>query len=239
MTIDPKQERKSEETPEAASARQEEQAVRTHEERATGQGLPQPKGTGQERRKDQDRRTDGALRTDQDRGTDQDRRTDPLSQERSGAAAGQQAGRVRTPEVREDVKSLHAREPQEAARPVRDPGTASDSTPEHKVPGQRGQDASARLLPKGETEKLTQRLQEALNTFVDEPRRSVEEAASVLEDAAEHLTSALSERHRSLRAGWDGNSTADKSGSAGSSDTEDLRLALQTYREVTERLLKL
>ncbi|MFJ4919450.1 hypothetical protein [Streptomyces sp. NPDC088725] len=101
---------------------------------------------------------------------------------------------------------------------------------------------TGRLIPQHESDELTHRLQEALTTFVDEPRHSVEEAAGVLEEAAKRLSTVLAERPRSLRASWDGNAktgSGDKAGAKeGTSDTENLRLALQSYREVTERLLR-
>ncbi|WP_405986230.1 hypothetical protein [Streptomyces sp. NBC_00872] len=104
-----------------------------------------------------------------------------------------------------------------------------------------------RLLSQDESERLALRLQDALSTFVDGPRRSVEEAAGVLDEAAERLTTALAERPRSLRAQWEGGEpgagkrTTDnvKDGAADGSDTEKLRLTLQSYREFTERLLRI
>ncbi|GAA1169866.1 hypothetical protein GCM10009654_28960 [Streptomyces hebeiensis] len=90
-----------------------------------------------------------------------------------------------------------------------------------------------RLFPEGESDQLALRLQEALHHFVDGPRRSVEEAAGVLEEATERLTHALAERPRTLRAGWDNGGDG-----AAPADTERLRVALQSYREVTERLLR-
>jgi hypothetical protein len=105
-----------------------------------------------------------------------------------------------------------------------------------------GVTTDTRLLPQEESDKLAHRLQEALGSFVDGPRRSVEEAAGVLEEATEHITRVLAERRRTMRAGWDGKAGKDaKAGADGSdgSDTEDLRLALRSYREVTERLLEI
>ncbi|MET9480586.1 hypothetical protein [Streptomyces sp. NPDC006638] len=95
--------------------------------------------------------------------------------------------------------------------------------------------AKARFFPQDESDKLNQRLQDALSSFVDGPRRSVEEAAGVLEETAERLSKVLAERPRSLRADWDTSGQGDNGGK----DTEDLRLALQSYREVTERLLRI
>lgn len=107
------------------------------------------------------------------------------------------------------------------------PGRTPEATPAQ----------TPRLIPQSESDKLNVRLQEALSTFVDGPRRSVEEAADVLEEAVERLTTALSERPRALRDSWD--AKGGKSDGSTAADTEDLRLALRSYREVTERLLRI
>jgi hypothetical protein len=65
---------------------------------------------------------------------------------------------------------------------------------------------------------------------------AVEEADHVLEEVATRFTEAVKQRRRTLRTSWqsgDGGQT--KAVSAG--DTEQLRLALRDYRELTERLL--
>lgn len=94
-----------------------------------------------------------------------------------------------------------------------------------------GTSAEARLVPQGERDKLALRLQQAVNTFVDGPRRAVEEADSVFEEAARCLTDALAERRGSLRSAWAGKDRE--------AETEELRVALRTYREATERLLRM
>ncbi|MEU0954122.1 hypothetical protein ABZ353_17535 [Streptomyces niveus] len=145
--------------------------------------------------------------------------------------------------------------PATAARPEKDPfavpvqdpvhemearDTRTDSTPARETaPGRTPESAPAqtpRLIPQDECDKLNLRLQEALSTFIDGPRRSVEEAADVLEETAKRLTTALAERPRHLRDSWDAG--GGKNG-ASTADTEDLRLALRSYREVTERLLRI
>ncbi|MFD5780740.1 hypothetical protein ACFVWX_29345 [Streptomyces sp. NPDC058220] len=228
MTYDPKSDQKHEEIPEAAQAPKAPQAA------------PAPR-TGQ---------TGHTARTGQERAvmTPEAREVRELREEPATSGTS------------EAVKPLHTRqshdthEVREPAMPTRAPdavpgGTADKAratTPgttagkaSGKAPGHATDGANPRLFPQDESDKLTLRLQEALNTFVDGPRRSVEEAAGVLEEAAERLTSALAERPRSLRASWDGTSAGDKNRSADGSDTEDLRLALQSYREVTERLLRI
>jgi hypothetical protein len=63
--------------------------------------------------------------------------------------------------------------------------------------------------------------------FVDDPREAVSEAATLITDVASRLETAVRERQETLRARWDGNSRA---------DTEALRVTVQQYRHLLERL---
>ncbi|MGX1907998.1 hypothetical protein ACWIID_03925 [Streptomyces phaeochromogenes] len=110
--------------------------------------------------------------------------------------------------------------PAEPAHAPGEPGTSTPS-PDHKP--------VAELLPQGERDKLTLRLQQALNTFIDSPRQAVEEADSVFDEVTTRFTNTLTEQRRVLRSGWQGQDTE--------AQTEKLRLALRQYREITERLL--
>ncbi|MEU3383426.1 hypothetical protein [Streptomyces albidoflavus] len=94
-----------------------------------------------------------------------------------------------------------------------------DSTPEVPVFGA------------GEGERWSGRLREAVNGFVDRPREAVAEADEVFAELAGRVTEALAEQRRVLRSGWEE--------PAGEPDTERLRVALQSYREASERLLRL
>ncbi|MFE7760979.1 hypothetical protein [Streptomyces sp. NPDC057438] len=94
--------------------------------------------------------------------------------------------------------------------------------------------AGSSLLPHDENDKLTTRLQHAVGGFVDEPRSAVEEADQVLEEVTARFTDAMTRRRRTLRTSWE-----TPAGDRGSTDTEQLRLALRDYRELTERLLRL
>lgn len=148
----------------------------------------------------------------------------PLSEAESAAATAGSGG------------GAGARPARPTVRPATSAPTAPGRTPE-ATPAQ-----APRLIPQDECDKLNLRLQEALSTFIDGPRRSVEEAADVLEDAAKRLTAALAERPRALRDSWDPNgngSDTSATGTTGNADTEDLRLVLRSYREVTERLLRI
>lgn len=96
-----------------------------------------------------------------------------------------------------------------------------------------GRNTARQLIPQDERDKLTLRLQQSLGGFVDGPRHAVQEAAAVLDDTADRITATLAERRQSLRAGWHGEGDGD------AAETEELRVALRAYREVTERLLRL
>jgi hypothetical protein len=85
------------------------------------------------------------------------------------------------------------------------------------------------LLPSDEQDKIVQRLRHALNTFADTPLEALEEAESAYDEATAQLVNALAERRRVLRAGWQDRDPGTQS--------EELRLALRQYREVTQRLL--
>ncbi|MFJ4696514.1 hypothetical protein [Streptomyces sp. NPDC088766] len=94
------------------------------------------------------------------------------------------------------------------------------------------------LLPHDECDKLSERMRHAVAGFVDRPHDAVEEADQVLEELAARFTDAVNSRRRTLRGSWqlaDGK----KGAVAGTADTEQLRLALRDYRELTDRLLHL
>lgn len=145
----------------------------------------------------------------------------PLSEAESAAATAGSGGGVGARPARPTVRP--------ATSAPTAPGRAPEATPAQ----------APRLIPQDECDKLNLRLQEALSTFIDGPRRSVEEAADVLEDAAKRLTAALAERPRALRDSWDANGNGSDKSATGTADTEDLRLVLRSYREVTERLLRI
>ncbi|GAA1897747.1 hypothetical protein GCM10009837_20100 [Streptomyces durmitorensis] len=94
-----------------------------------------------------------------------------------------------------------------------------------------GQTPTEMLITQGDRDKMTMRLQQALSTFVENPHQAVQEADSVFEEAATHLTDVLTERRHTLRASWQGPGTE--------TQTEELRLALRQYQETTERLLRI
>ncbi|MFC5959906.1 hypothetical protein ACFP51_37645 [Streptomyces pratens] len=87
------------------------------------------------------------------------------------------------------------------------------------------------LLPAQERDRVSQLLRQALLDFADTPHEALEAAESAFDEVTAELTSALAERRRVLRAGWQ-----DQDAQA---QAEEFRHALRQYREITERLLRL
>ncbi|MFC8778804.1 hypothetical protein ACFTWR_06475 [Streptomyces nigra] len=85
------------------------------------------------------------------------------------------------------------------------------------------------LLPSDEQDKIAQHLRHALNIFAETPLEAPEVAESAYDEATAQLVNALAERRRVLRAGWQDRDPGTQS--------EELRLTLRQYREVTQRLL--
>lgn len=63
-------------------------------------------------------------------------------------------------------------------------------------------------------------------TFVDDPRASVEQAASLVDDRVEAFVMYVKDRQQALQSEWEGDDAG----------TEDLRMALQHYRALWNRL---
>lgn len=77
-------------------------------------------------------------------------------------------------------------------------------------------------------EALRSRWKEVQTTFVDEPRKAVEEADGLVASAMKRLAEVFAEERSNLEQQWDrGDSVS----------TEDLRIALQRYRTFFQRLL--
>ncbi|MFF8099453.1 hypothetical protein ACF07S_06655 [Streptomyces sp. NPDC016640] len=110
--------------------------------------------------------------------------------------------------------------------------TASGRTPEA---GSRT--SAGHLLPHDDTDQLSAQLRHAVAGFVDAPRDAVREADHVLQELTARFTDAVTERRRALRRSWQPSDT-EEGGKAQATDTEQLRLALQDYRELAERLLR-
>ena len=89
-------------------------------------------------------------------------------------------------------------------------------------------DESLPIFPSEDTERFRARWMEIQTHFVDEPRRSVEEADELVEKVTERLTSVFSQNREDLERQWTAGDEV---------STEDLRRTLQRYRGFFERLL--
>ncbi len=63
--------------------------------------------------------------------------------------------------------------------------------------------------------------------FVDEPRSAVEQADSLVAEAMQHITETFASERTKMQNQWN---------NGGNASTEDLRLALQQYRSLFNRL---
>jgi hypothetical protein len=85
------------------------------------------------------------------------------------------------------------------------------------------------LFQNSEAGEFHERWESIQTGFVDEPRRSVEQADNLVDEVVKRLSESFSNERASLERQWA--SGADKV------STEDLRLALRRYRSFFNRLL--
>jgi hypothetical protein len=84
------------------------------------------------------------------------------------------------------------------------------------------------LFAGDDAEQFRSRWQEVQTGFVDEPRKAVEDADSLVADLMKRLAESFSQERSNLEAQWDSGDDA---------STEDLRVAPQRYRSFFDRLL--
>jgi hypothetical protein len=123
---------------------------------------------------------------------------------------------VNRPEVAERPK------PPGAPEPARRPETAV-----RREPAREAQKADG-LFAEHDASNLRKRWSDIQTAFVDEPRRSVEQADSLVAEVMKRLAEGFANERGSLERQWD---RGDKL------TTEDLRVALQRYRAFFDRLL--
>jgi hypothetical protein len=111
------------------------------------------------------------------------------------------------------------------------PGAREEQAQSNAVAGttrDTGHEGGTPLFPSSELETLRTRWKEIQTTFVDEPRRAVEQADGLVASAMKRLAEVFAEERSKLEKQWDrGDSVS----------TEDLRVALQRYRSFFDRLL--
>jgi hypothetical protein len=92
------------------------------------------------------------------------------------------------------------------------------------------EDRSEPLFPADEVQDLRARWDSIQTGFVDEPRRAVEEADTLVATAMKQLAESFADERRALESQWDRGDDV---------STEDLRLALRRYRSFFGRLLSM
>ncbi|MFE9459669.1 hypothetical protein [Streptomyces californicus] len=133
-----------------------------------------------------------------------------------------------TPDAGAPVPLDHttATDPGAATGPRGGPGTADGRV-------EAGEHGGHALFAPEQREAFAARIQQAVTGFVEDPHRAVRDADATFEEVVADLGAALQERGRKLRAG-----KGEEAAGTGA-ETEDLRIALQHYRDLTERLVHL
>ena len=96
---------------------------------------------------------------------------------------------------------------------------------QHQIDG-----ADAPLFLDKEAEPFRERWNQVQAGFVDEPRRAVKEADSLVADVMQRLAETFAKERATLEHQWDRGDNV---------TTEDLRIALQRYRSFFSRLLSI
>ncbi|SEF50320.1 hypothetical protein SAMN05216223_101142 [Actinacidiphila yanglinensis] len=131
-------------------------------------------------------------------------------------SGAREAARPEAPPAAPAAESARSAGP---ARPVEPPKPARPVQPV-EPPKSTGSTGSV------EDDGLSERMDHAVGEFVDDPRAAVREAEAVLDEAGRRFTRMLEQMR------------ADAHGKA-EPDTEELRLALTRYRDMTRKLLDL
>ena len=92
-----------------------------------------------------------------------------------------------------------------------------------------GTSAPAHTSMVGDPEELHEQWAAIQSTFVDDPRGSVAAGAELVSETVAALVASAKERERGLRGEWDRDGV----------DTEGLRNALRSYRDLLDRLVRL
>jgi hypothetical protein len=109
-----------------------------------------------------------------------------------------------------------------AGRPARPAEMAPNA------PSQAAHERATPLFPSDQAQQLRSRWESVQAGFVDEPRRSVEQADGLVAEVIKSLAETFASERSNLEQQW---------GRGNNISTEDLRLALQRYRSFFDRLL--
>lgn len=115
--------------------------------------------------------------------------------------------------------------PQEA-NPETDGSGRSMDMRQQTTRGSEPNTTSESLIPDDGSRNL--RWQEIQSRFVDDPKKSVQDADGLVAEVIQQLASRFAEERSKLESQWQG---------GGEASTEDLRLAMQHYRDFFQRLM--
>ena len=108
-------------------------------------------------------------------------------------------------------------------------GVANErEAPDEADLSQSGEEQRQPLFPQDQAERYRSEWQRIQAGFVDEPRKSVEEADRLVADLMQRLAAVFSDEREQLEKQWD---------SGDDVSTEDLRVGLTRYRSFFDRLL--
>jgi hypothetical protein len=145
----------------------------------------------------------------------------------SKASDAEAAGADSAPETRPTEDGGDADEPESVSR-----GGESGESVEHPAStgdmAGAGDGESAALLPADENAGFQRRWEDLQTGFVDEPRRTVEQADELVAEVMKRLAEGFAAERERLEQQW---------GRGEEISTEDLRIALQRYRAFFQRLL--
>ena len=119
------------------------------------------------------------------------------------------------PKVTDETETDHSAEKTSVEEIVAVPATTTESTISGPAP----------FFPTAETQALKERWRDVQLRFVDDPKGATGEAAQLVDEAVDKLTTALRDQRGSLAKGTE--------------DTEALRVELRAYRDILDRLLGL
>jgi hypothetical protein len=130
------------------------------------------------------------------------------------------------PEIKETSTNEPVGNENRTDRPTSTAEVAKDL--EHPGRGVTPDDGTITLFPEKEASGFRTRWTDIQTGFVDEPRRSVEQADALVAEVIKRLANSFAEERSKLEGQW---------GRGDDVSTEDLRIALRRYRSFFDRLL--
>ncbi len=159
----------------------------------------------------------------QDEPEAQDRRDDPETVARDDDVASPAESAAASPSTDHPVQPREQRDADVSER-----GAESSAEVAAPAPERAPDSDQAPLLAEDEGAELGRRWESIQATFVDDPRRAVEDADGLVANVMQQLADGFARERETLEGQWSRGEDV---------STEDLRVALQRYRSFFQRLL--